>query len=60
MTPLTAHPDRALSGKLAFKVADPSGNIIEFKHYPDPAELLAREASPGADDRAGGGHDGPH
>ena len=29
------HADDALSGKLGGKLADPSGNVIEVKHYPD-------------------------
>jgi extradiol dioxygenase family protein len=29
------HTDIALSGKVGGKLADPSGNVIEVKHYPD-------------------------
>jgi extradiol dioxygenase family protein len=38
----TAHDAPELSGKVGCKVADPSGNVIELKHYPDPSELLPR------------------
>lgn len=34
------HDDAALSGKLGGKLADPSGNVIEIKHYADIADLL--------------------
>lgn len=37
------HPAETLSGKSAFKIADPSGNVIEIKHYADPTEFLALE-----------------
>lgn len=29
------HDDAALSGKVGGKLADPSGNVIEVKYYPD-------------------------
>lgn len=29
-----------LSGKTAVKVSDPSGNVIEFKHYDDPRQVI--------------------
>ena len=35
------HPAETLSGKSEFKIADPSGNVIEIKHYADPTEFLA-------------------
>ncbi|HEX7095600.1 MAG TPA: VOC family protein [Acidimicrobiales bacterium] len=44
LTPLTQHPGETLSGKTEFKIADPSGNVIEFKHYRDPTEFLALDA----------------
>jgi len=34
-----AHADEALSGKVGLKVADPSGNVVELKRYPDPQAL---------------------
>ena len=37
----TDHTEPELSGKRAAKVADPSGNIIEIKHYPDTNALRA-------------------
>ena len=41
-----AAPDRhdaaELSGKVGAKVADPAGNVIELKYYPDRTEYLAR------------------
>ncbi len=36
-----SHPAGELSGKTEIKIADPSGNVIEFKFYPDPEEYLA-------------------
>lgn len=39
VSPPTDHTELELSGKRSAKVADPSGNIIEIKHYPDPAAL---------------------
>lgn len=35
----TTHDDPELSGKVGAKLADPSGNVIEVKHYPDTSEL---------------------
>lgn len=32
-----AHAETALSGKVGGKLADPSGNVIEVKYYPDAA-----------------------
>lgn len=37
----TVHTAAELSGKSGAKVADPSGNIIEVKYYPDPTALRA-------------------
>ena len=37
------HPAETLSGKSEFKIADPSGNVIEIKHYADPTEFPALE-----------------
>lgn len=34
-----------LSGKVGAKVADPSGNVIEIKYYPDPSQLRARQST---------------
>jgi uncharacterized protein len=31
----TAHAEEELSGKVGGKLADPSGNVIEIKHYAD-------------------------
>jgi uncharacterized protein len=36
-----AHEEAALSGKVGGTLADPSGNVIEIKHYDDLSELLA-------------------
>jgi hypothetical protein len=36
------HRDADLSGNVAGKLADPAGNVIEIKHYADPAEYLGR------------------
>jgi uncharacterized protein len=41
ITPPTAHPDGELSGKREVKVADPSGNVIEIKHYEDATAYRA-------------------
>lgn len=37
-----AFAEAELSGKTGAKVADPSGNVIEIKHYDDPANLRGR------------------
>ena len=37
----TVHRATELSGKTGAKVADPSGNVIEIKHYADPSEFLS-------------------
>ena len=34
------HTEAELSGKRAAKIADPSGNVIEIKYYPDVEELM--------------------
>lgn len=34
------HSAEELNGKLGGKLADPSGNVIEFKYYDDPAAYL--------------------
>ena len=39
----SAHRAAELSGKVGGKVADPSGNVIEIKHYSDPTEFLATD-----------------
>lgn len=39
--PPEIHADADLSGKVGGKLADPAGNIIELKHYPDPTPHLA-------------------
>lgn len=41
LTEPSAEAAAALSGKVAGKLADPSGNVIELKHYPDVAGLRA-------------------
>jgi extradiol dioxygenase family protein len=35
------HTDAELSGKLGGKLADPSGNIIEIKHYGNELDYLS-------------------
>jgi extradiol dioxygenase family protein len=40
VTPITTDTDGVLRGKTGAKVADPSGNIIEFKTYDDPTLAL--------------------
>jgi len=35
------HDAAELSGKVGGKLADPAGNVIELKYYPDPRDLLA-------------------
>ncbi len=42
LAPPTAHEAAELSGKTGAKLADPSGNVIEIKHYPDPSLFLGR------------------
>lgn len=39
VSPPTTHDEPELSGKRAAKVADPSGNVLELKHYPEPERL---------------------
>ncbi|UDY38012.1 VOC family protein [Dermatobacter hominis] len=39
----TVHRAAELSGKVGAKVADPSGNVVEIKHYEDPSEFLATD-----------------
>jgi extradiol dioxygenase family protein len=41
ISPPRAHDGAGLSGKVGGKLADPSGNVIEVKHYADPTELLS-------------------
>jgi extradiol dioxygenase family protein len=42
LTEPVRHRDAELSGKVGGKLADPAGNVIEIKHYADPAEYLGR------------------
>lgn len=37
------HASAELSGKVGGKFADPSGNVIEVKHYPDQAAFRSRD-----------------
>jgi len=41
LAPVTT--DALLDGKTSAKIQDPSGNVIEFKAYADPARLRGRE-----------------
>ena len=36
------HDEAELSGKVGGKLADPAGNVIELKHYADPAGYLGQ------------------
>lgn len=40
LSPPTTHEAIALSGKAGGMLADPSGNVVEIKHYADPTDFL--------------------
>ena len=42
ITPVVTDTEGTLRGKTGAKVADPSGNVIEFKTYDDPVRALGR------------------